>query len=243
MLSSIRTGSLRCVFATPLSRGIHLSRVLADDKASKSGPGRGKRVVATEGAIYAEAAEIASKGEEEDAALQQGSSILTAQPIDSVNALDDKPQKSEKVTSRGYMGWVLTQSKPYKNMKPGQTNYINGSNRPFPLNPFFRPKMPVPDAKKEQIYKDYLRSPEKNTPRVLGAKYNISIKRVEAIIKLKAIEHHMVHHGQIVAQKGLTAGMESILGMTQSSHSVKEPLVAEVPRISSPRFHAVPEGQ
>ncbi|KAJ2897454.1 hypothetical protein GGI21_004942 [Coemansia aciculifera] len=246
MLAGIRFGPLRCLFASPLSRGIHLTPAVGE--ANKTGRanagGRSKRVAATaaattegEGAAKATQAPV---DENDDSATQQGS-LLTAEAINTADPTEDGPPKNQKVTSRGYVGWVLTQSKPYKTMKPGRTNFINGLNRPFPLNPAFRPRMPLPDSKKEDIYKEYLSDPVKNTPRILAAKYFISIKRVEAIIKLKAIEHHMVFHGQIVAQKSLTTGMESILGMSKDSVGVTEKLVAEVPRVSTPRFHAVPE--
>ncbi|KAJ2328903.1 hypothetical protein GGI00_004072 [Coemansia sp. RSA 2681] len=240
MLAGIRFGPLRCLLTSPLSRGLHSTPAVGEaNKTGRANAGRGKRVAAAEGDSTAKVAET-SVDENDDSAIQQGS-LLTAEAINTADASEDGPPKNQKVTSRGYVGWVLTQSKPYKTMKPGRTNYINGLNRPFPLNPAFRPRMPLSDAKKEDIYKDYLSDPVKNTPRILGSKYFISIKRVEAILKLKAIEHHMVHSGQIVAQKNLTAGMESILGMSKDSVGVMEKLVAEVPRVSTPRFHAVPE--
>ncbi|KAJ2415627.1 hypothetical protein GGI10_001569 [Coemansia sp. RSA 2530] len=209
-------------------------------KTDRANATKGQRTAAaTEGDSGAKATEV-PVDEADEAVIQQGS-LLTAEAIDTPDTSDEKPMKGGKVTSRGYLGWVLTQSKPYKTMKPGRTNFINGSNRPFPLNPAFRPRMPLPDAKKEEIYKDYLSDPVKNTPRILGAKYHISIKRVEAIIKLKAIEHHMVNAGEIVAQKSLTAGMESILGISKDSATVTEKLLSEVHRVGAPRFHAVPE--
>ncbi|KAJ2742277.1 hypothetical protein GGI20_004596 [Coemansia sp. BCRC 34301] len=240
MLAGIRFSPLRCLFTSPLSRGIHSTLAVAEaNTTGRANASPDKRTATTEGESTAKATEM-PVDESDDSAIQQGS-LLTSEAITATGASEDGPPKSQKVTSRGYIGWVLTQSKPYKTMKPGRTNYINGLNRPFPLNPAFRPRMPLSDAKKEDIYKDYLSDPVRNTPRILGSKYFISIKRVEAILKLKAIEHHMVHNDQIVAQKSLTAGMESILGMSKDSIGVTERLVAMVPRVSTPRFHAVPE--
>ncbi|KAJ2085206.1 hypothetical protein GGI09_006949 [Coemansia sp. S100] len=242
MLSGIRFGPLRCLFTSPLSRGIHLTPAVGEaNKTGRTNTTKGKRVAATKADSSATPTET-PVDESDDSAIQQGG-LITAEAVDTPDTSDEKPVKGQKVTSRGYVGWVLTQSKPYKMMKPGRTNYINGLNRPFPLNPAFRPRLPLADAKKEDIYKDYLSDPVKNTPRILGAKYFISIKRVEAIIKLKAIEHHMVNAGEIVVQRSLTAGMESILGMSKDSVSVTEKLVSEMPRVSTPRFHAVPEEQ
>ncbi|ORX71529.1 hypothetical protein DL89DRAFT_202352, partial [Linderina pennispora] len=44
------------------------------------------------------------------------------------------------------------------------------------------------------------------------------------------------------AQKKLTAAMESMLGVG-TAKKLREGLVTEMPRVSGPRFHAVPEGK
>ncbi|KAJ2749598.1 hypothetical protein IWQ56_007197, partial [Coemansia nantahalensis] len=67
--------------------------------------------------------------------------------------------------------------------------------------------------------------------------------RVEAIIKLKAIERHMVAHDGFKVQANLTKGMESMFGLDPKAQALKENLVAHSTRISGPRFHAVPEGE
>lgn len=184
-------------------------------------------------------------------------SMLTAEPIKATMPADGEEGDSDsfrrgrkKGSGReiseqtpGYRGWLETEGDPkYKDAKSGQNNYVGG-NRPFPLNPWFRPRAPVPNSKKEVIYAEYLKNPLNNTPRVLGEKFGLSIHRVEAIIKLKAIEHHMVENGEIVAQTKFTKGMESMLGIAEKTKPIKESLVGEDTRISGPRFHAVPEGQ
>ncbi|KAJ2824063.1 hypothetical protein FBU31_004090, partial [Coemansia sp. 'formosensis'] len=138
MLSGIRFGPLRCLFTSPLSRGIHLTPAVGEvNTTGRAKATKGKRVAATEGDSGAKVAETPAE-ESDDAVIQQGS-LLTAEAINTPDTSDEGPVKGQKVTSRGYVGWVLTQSKPYKTMKPGRTNYINGLNRPFPLNPAFRP--------------------------------------------------------------------------------------------------------
>ncbi|KAJ1725200.1 hypothetical protein LPJ53_000623 [Coemansia erecta] len=180
---------------------------------------------------------------EDEEALADEPQILRAEPVQAMANTDEQPKKDKAERSLGYKGWMITEGGAYKTVRPGRTNYVGGGMRPFPLNPFFRPRPPVPDKVKEAIYADYLKAPERNTPRLLGEKYAISIKRVEAILKLKAIEHHMVEYGKLDAQKNLTAGMESMLGISPSNKSLTEGLVSQSTRVSGPRFHAVPEGQ
>ncbi|KAJ1667713.1 hypothetical protein IW140_001229 [Coemansia sp. RSA 1813] len=171
--------------------------------------------------------------------------ILRAEPISALPPSGENPAprtSGEKVL--GYKGWLIQNGDKYKEMKPGKTNYIGGNTTaPFPLNPWFRVRAPLADVVKEQIYKDYLANPTKVTPRILGDKYKVSIKRIEAILKLKAIEHHMIKHDGFTAQRKLTTGMESMLAVRGTENRITEKTFVETPRVSSPRFHAVPEGE
>ncbi|KAJ2809123.1 hypothetical protein H4R20_000363 [Coemansia guatemalensis] len=142
----------------------------------------------------------------------------------------------------GFKQWLKTEGVRFKKAIPHAVHYIEPGRRPFPLNPAFRPRSPLTDQLKEAIYKKYLEDPLRNTPRVLGDNYKVSIKRIEAILKLKAIEYHMVKHEGFVPQKKFTNGMESIMGVQKGVSVLKEVLVPTIPRISSPRFYAVPEG-
>ncbi|KAJ2705357.1 hypothetical protein FB645_002527 [Coemansia sp. IMI 203386] len=230
MFACIRSGSLQSIAAKNAIRAIHSScAALAKENKPKS-PAAGSKEPAK------------SKEQEDDESLAEEPQMLRAEPVVAMVGADEGGKKVKVERTLGYKGWLIKEGGAYKNMRPGRSNYVNNGMKPFPLNPFFRPRPPVPDSTKEAIYADYLRAPETFTPRFLGEKYAISIKRVEAILKLKAIEHQMVENGEIVAQKKLTANMESMLGVS-STKSITEALVAQVTRISSPRFHAVPEGQ
>ncbi|KAI8325417.1 hypothetical protein GQ54DRAFT_295456 [Martensiomyces pterosporus] len=233
MLASIRSGAMnRCLSTAPVSRSIHMARVLREEKKTAAGS-KDKETPAT--------AAAGSKAEPEAATEK----AAEAKPENVAAAAAPKAARSAPtgIPGRlmGYKRWLRLQGGAFKSVQPGKTNYVGGRDIPFPLNPAFRPRAPVSDATREAIYKDYLADPLSNTPRVLGEKYGISIRRVEAILKLKAIEHHMVEYEQGVSQKKLTAGMESMLGVA-STRAVKERLVQEVTRVSGPRFHAVPEG-
>jgi hypothetical protein len=56
------------------------------------------------------------------------------------------------------------------------------------MNPSFRPQAPISDAKRSHIYTDFMRDPEKNSVRALSQRHHISLKRVEAILRLKGME-------------------------------------------------------
>lgn len=63
--------------------------------------------------------------------------------------------------------------------------------QPFPNNPLFQPRPPLSDALRQEVYEAFVSDPETWTVRKLATKYNISLKRVEAILKLKAAEKEM----------------------------------------------------
>ncbi|KAF9110070.1 hypothetical protein BGX27_006822 [Mortierella sp. AM989] len=112
---------------------------------------------------------------------------------------------------------------------------------PFPMNPLFKPTPPISNVAKEEIYKLHRADSTKWTPRKLGMKYNISIKRVEAILRLKHLEKEMVSEG-FVAQENFTKGMEQLMGVkARRSEAIVEPLTDILPQVGSPKFEAVDE--
>ena len=64
--------------------------------------------------------------------------------------------------------------------------------QPFPQNPSFKPPVPVSNALKNAIFDQFMADPQANSVRALASKYHLSIKRVEAILRLKGLEQHWV---------------------------------------------------
>ncbi len=64
------------------------------------------------------------------------------------------------------------------------------SLQPFPLNPTFKPPTPVSDELRTIIYTFYMANPAVNGVRALAERYGLSIKRVDAILRLKGLEEH-----------------------------------------------------
>ncbi|ORY01634.1 hypothetical protein K493DRAFT_347186 [Basidiobolus meristosporus CBS 931.73] len=132
--------------------------------------------------------------------------------------------------------WFAAEGKQFEKPVWGQTNYVYET--PFPMNPLFKPSAPVSDYIKEEIFKTHTFEPLTWTPRKLATKYGLSLKRVEAIIKLKAHEREMVDKG-FSMQTQFRKGMESMMGV--DNRITPEPIDETVPRVSKPFFKTVDE--
>jgi hypothetical protein len=64
--------------------------------------------------------------------------------------------------------------------------------QPFPLNPSFKPPTPVSDALRNTLYQTFMDNPKANSVRSLAGRYHLSIKRVDAILRLKGLEESWI---------------------------------------------------
>ncbi|ETW86864.1 hypothetical protein HETIRDRAFT_244643, partial [Heterobasidion irregulare TC 32-1] len=60
------------------------------------------------------------------------------------------------------------------------------------LNPSFQPPTPVSESIRNTLYRQFMANPETNSVRNLASRYHLSIKRVEAILRLKGLEAHWI---------------------------------------------------
>jgi len=67
------------------------------------------------------------------------------------------------------------------------------------------------------IYEEFMEDPIQNNVRVLSQRYNLSLKRVEAILRLKGMEKAWIKEGKTL-QSGFLVGMEKILGVESFTH-------------------------
>jgi hypothetical protein len=102
---------------------------------------------------------------------------------------------------------------------PTRPNNWLGDDRPFPLNPSFKPPIPVSDELRTSIYRQFMANPEQNSVRVLAGKYYLSMKRVDAILRLKGLEEHWKQKKPL--QTGFLAGMEWCLGVRHHAQIAK----------------------
>ncbi|KAJ7781859.1 eukaryotic mitochondrial regulator protein-domain-containing protein [Mycena maculata] len=125
---------------------------------------------------------------------------------------DDEEAEGGK-ESKTYKAF-LTAQENFKVAKP--RNWVTsggegGSLSPFPMNPSFKPPTPISDVIRSRMYADYMLDPETNSIRALSQRYHISLKRVEAILRLKGLEAAYVKGKPL--QTGFLWGMEMLLGV------------------------------
>ncbi|TFY71175.1 hypothetical protein EVG20_g1822 [Dentipellis fragilis] len=81
----------------------------------------------------------------------------------------------------------------------------------FPYFWRMMPPTPISDQLRTALYNLYMDDPEANSVRELAGRYHLSIKRVDAILRLKGLEAHWIKGKTI--QTGFREGMETILGV------------------------------
>lgn len=101
-----------------------------------------------------------------------------------------------------YEDWLATTGRQYK--RTDIRNWLGGSvvrtcvhacvrvtnqsQQPFPLNASFKPPTPLSDARRQHIFDQFMLDPMVNTVRALATRHGISLKRVDAILRLKGLE-------------------------------------------------------
>ncbi|KAF8433535.1 eukaryotic mitochondrial regulator protein-domain-containing protein [Boletus edulis BED1] len=105
--------------------------------------------------------------------------------------------------------------------EPSPRNWL-GRDVPFPLNPSFKPPIPLSDGLRTRLYRAYMIDPKLNSVRALAARHNISIKRVDAILRLKGMEESwkkvpFVSPGTNSYKSGSRKGMERLLGVAEAA--------------------------
>ncbi|KAJ7110330.1 eukaryotic mitochondrial regulator protein-domain-containing protein [Mycena crocata] len=107
-------------------------------------------------------------------------------------------------------------SKPRNWLTPRRSEDTSSTaDSPFPMNPSFKPPTPISDVVRNRMYADYMLDPETNSIRALSQRYHISLKRVEAILRLKGLEQAFVKGKPL--QTGFQWGMEMLLGVKSQS--------------------------
>ncbi|KAF9409060.1 hypothetical protein BGZ94_002090, partial [Podila epigama] len=173
------------------------------------------------------------------AAAAEGSDDVVEGGDEEQNSEAGVPTGKLPFRRRRFHQWLQTEGARFATPSFSGTNYIGDT--PFPMNPLFKPTPPLSDHTKEEIYAYHMSDKTEWTPRKLGMKYNISMKRVEAILRLKHLEREMVADG-FVPQQNFTRGMEQLMGVKQvRSEAIVEPLSDILPQVGSPKFEAINE--
>ncbi|KAK0208677.1 eukaryotic mitochondrial regulator protein-domain-containing protein [Desarmillaria ectypa] len=94
-----------------------------------------------------------------------------------------------------------------------------GGDIPFPMNRSFKPPPPLSDSHRSIIYEEYMRDPEKNNVRELAQRHHLSLGRIDAILRLKGMEHAWVKEGKTL-QTGFLIGMEKLVSVRDSRRRI-----------------------
>lgn len=85
-----------------------------------------------------------------------------------------------------YEEWIKGDGKMFEEAPPGHGPFWIG-NTPFPLNPSFDPPPPLSQKNKRMIWNLHQTDP-KNSVRALSGKFGVSMERVQAVLRLQALE-------------------------------------------------------
>ncbi|KND03843.1 uncharacterized protein SPPG_01299 [Spizellomyces punctatus DAOM BR117] len=110
--------------------------------------------------------------------------------------------------------WLKEESGGLKFKNASTATFVGKGDRPFPMNPLFRPQAPLNDATRNEIFKFYLEDPKHWTPRALAEHFGLSIVRVQAILRLKALGEQWKKEDKPL-QTELTRGMENMLNSVE----------------------------
>ena len=116
-------------------------------------------------------------------------------------ATKDEPDKIEDVSKdtsnhmsqnasahshrKAFVKWLSTKGRYLEENRKQGTNYIDGKDHPFPLNPFFRPSPPLNADVKSTMHQQWTNG---KSLRQLSQEHDISLARVEAILRLQEIK-------------------------------------------------------
>ncbi|ETS84797.1 hypothetical protein PFICI_02822 [Pestalotiopsis fici W106-1] len=99
---------------------------------------------------------------------------------------------------RQFWHWLSRQGVQFKKPSPdGRTNYLNGKNTPFPLNPNFASRPVLTDGARDLIWSKVIEKGE--TVKAVSAELGIDINRVAAVVRLKEVEKDWLAKGKEMA--------------------------------------------
>ncbi|ORY45298.1 hypothetical protein BCR33DRAFT_716581, partial [Rhizoclosmatium globosum] len=125
--------------------------------------------------------------------------------------------------------WLRSEGAKFRNQK--QAKFVGAQGAPFPMNPLFKPVPPLSNASRDEIYALYTSNPETETPLKLAAQFGISIVRVQAILRLKALQQQMERNNKPI-QVQLTYHMEKLLRVDPRNEIPSLPFIDEADAIS-----------
>lgn len=136
--------------------------------------------------------------------------------------------------------WLKKKGWKYRKIIPYKPNFIYKKSQPFPLNPQFYVQPPLTDYTREEIFREYKQNPNPLTIREISKKYAISMKRVEAVLRLKYHEKYLVEKEGFVLQRKYNKAMQRLL--CHGKRIYEQPNTIDY-QVENPRFHPIEENQ
>lgn len=105
------------------------------------------------------------------------------------------PAQGQSVRRQKMFTWLARKGAQFKEHTRQGPNLLGGQSKdglaiPFPQNPHFKSQPILSEGSREIIYKDVM---EKGLPiKAVSAKYNVDVRRVAAVIRLKEIEKRWI---------------------------------------------------
>lgn len=99
---------------------------------------------------------------------------------------------------KAFVQWATSKGQQYKAAPQVKGNYLDGKSYPFPLNPHFQPRPPLPQKICEDVWNDWKMGTGLHQ---ISLRNGIALERVEAILKLHQIRRRwteQVSHVEIV---------------------------------------------
>lgn len=87
-----------------------------------------------------------------------------------------------------YSEWIKGPGRAFEDEPKGRGPFWIGST-PFPLNPTFNPPPPVSQEVRDSMWLLHVKDPKTNTVRSLSSRFGVQMDRVEAILRLMALEN------------------------------------------------------
>ncbi|KAG8930769.1 hypothetical protein FRC02_003693 [Tulasnella sp. 418] len=145
-----------------------------------------------------------------------------------------RPKVQKRV---GCQTWLENEGLRYKYPRPGRPNFLERKLHPFPMNPSFRPPVPISDGLKQHIFDAYVRDPKLNSLSTLSTRFGISPLRLQAIIRLKSLELEWKEANRPL-RTNFRDAMESTLGVKPFREDMPEANMYERENVTNADYDA-----
>ncbi|KAL1748933.1 eukaryotic mitochondrial regulator protein-domain-containing protein [Schizophyllum fasciatum] len=201
------------------------ARALRSAPPSSSTPARAARRICTTSVCHAE--DAAPPPQNEPALADSAPPEAAAEARRELPKDDD----GEQHIPRTYKEFMQTVGQKYRDVDINNKNNWLSADKlsPFPMNPSFRPPPPISDGKKELMWTLFHQDPDANSQLALSRKFGVSLKRVDAILRLKGLEHAMKAEKPDSLQTGFQKGMEVLLGSEQAQVNANKYALQSMP--------------